>query len=309
VLYETALLPEIFDESVHTADHSRSIVLKTILRDLAVNGLLADLHKSAWRKQILERIEALPPQLRQDVVKSLTTLMSRNRLVRHPRASHPVATDHDWLSLAATLENLHAIVANAVGTTVSCDNLVELDRVLDSELWSKRPTTWTVPMDRAGYAAALTPLLRYARKLLLIDPYLKADQAYVPVVELCARLLGFGRGDPKGMIEIHAKRQDQSVGNWFKAWRAVLEPLHSTYGHAFKVCLYETPTEGQRFHDRFILTDQCGVSVPAGLSLVSGSSTDWLLMEYEVANARRADFESSVHPYLNHVSLEPMNIP
>ncbi len=309
MLYEVALLPETFDGSFHAADPSRAVVLKTILRDLAVNGLLADLHKSAWRKHIMERVEALPPQLRQDVVKSLETLMSRNRLIRRPKASGPLATDHDWLLLAVALDNLHAIVSNAKDATVSCDSLLELDHVLDSDLWSSRPTTLTVPMDGAGYEAALTPLLRYARKLLLIDPYLRADRSYGLVIKLCAGLLGRGKGNPVGVIEIHAKRPNQSIESWFEAWRAVLEPLHSRYGHSFKVCLYEAPTEGQRFHDRFILTDQCGISVPAGLGLVAGSTTDWHLMAYEVANARRADFESPAHPHFEHVNLGPMSIP
>lgn len=108
---------------------------------------------------------------------------------------------------------------------------------------------------------------------------------------------------------MHATKPERGVEGWFEAWRTALEPLHAQYGHTFKICLFEAPKEGQRFHDRFILTDQCGISVPAGLGIVSGSSTDWHLMDYEVVNSRRADFESSVHPYLKHISPSPLAVP
>lgn len=309
MLYEVALLPDAFENSVHAANQGCSVVLKAVLRDLADNGLLADMHKSRWQKQVDKNIETLPLQLRRDVQKILSVLKTRNRLVRRPKSSvHPI-TEQDWLRVATELDNLHVIVASTHNAVENCDNLVELAAVLDSELWNNRDRTWKVPMDEAGYRTALTPLLRYARKLLLIDPYLGPGRANKSVVELCAELLGQGRSNPKSAIEIHARRGKDNDDDWFSQWQQFLEPLHLSYGHIFKVHLYQSPQEGQRFHDRYILTDQCGVSVPTSLGFLSGSTTGWNLMDFQVANTHRSDFESPRHPYLQHVAREPLVVP
>lgn len=316
MLYEIALLPETFDASFHAEDRGRSVALKEVLRGLASNGLIADLHKSTWRKHILKQVETLPPKVRQDLVKSLDTLHKRNRLVRRPSSAFAPTCDRDWHQIAATTDNLHAIVVSSLANdnpNPPSDNMLALEEVLDSELWTNRPLSLTVAMQAQGYRIALTPLLRYARKLLLIDPYLEASRNYQPVIELCSELLGRGRGEPAGTIHIHAKHHDPKRGtaSWFSDWRSLLEPLHTKHGHRFQVYLYEKPeAKGrQRFHDRFILTDQCGVSVPAGLSIVQSSSTDWHLMDHAVAEKHRAAFEGPVHPYLEHVAHEPLIIP
>lgn len=136
------------------------------------------------------------------------------------------------------------------------------------------------------------------------------NDAYKPVIELCAELLDAGREKPGGSIHFHAKIQGshRDVEKYFNDWRVLLGGLKTRFNHEYTVYLYEKHTASQRFHDRFVLTNQCGVAAPNSLKVVRGGSTDWHLMDYGVANTRRAEFEAPLHPYLKHVDHEPLTV-
>lgn len=273
-----------------------------LLRDLADNGILADLHKETCSKEIYRRVEMLEEPLRNDLKKALNTLKDRNRVSRRRKRSALPLTGQQWVETAKLEPALHAIVVDELNGSSDGD-IVGLDDVLYSERWTQRSHTWTISMNVMGYRRVLTPLLRHARKLVLVDPYLCVNDAYKPVIELCAELLDAGRDKPDGFIKFHAKTQGSQ--NDVK-WGMLLGGLKARFNHKYKVCLYKNLS--QQFHDRFVLTNQCGVSAPNSLRVVHGGSTDWHLMDYGVANTRRAEFEAPVHPYLKHVDHEPLTV-
>lgn len=53
-------------------------------------------------------------------------------------------------------------------------------------------------------------------------------------------------------------------------------------------------------HDRFILTDQCGISVPGGLDCRAEpepASTDWTLLDEDARTRRWSDYDPSTSPF------------
>jgi hypothetical protein len=295
MLYDVALLPQLFDVEFHEANPARSARLETILREMAENGTLADLNKSACSKEIFNRIEKLPEPVRTDLKRGLILLRDRNRLARRPKVTTDIDSKHSWLELALSDDTIDDIIVDYVSATRD-SRLSELDRVFDSDAWNKRSRTWGFTMDEAGYRKVLTPLLRYATKLVLVDPHLNADPSYKPFIKMCAQLLGSRRSNQSGYIEFHSVTRDHhgSEKN-LQQWHAYLTGLKAHWAHEYKVCLYEKPKEGQRFHDRYVLTNQCGVSVPYGFQIVRGNQTDWTLLDYRSANARRAEYERHTH--------------
>ena len=86
VLYEFAMTPDLFDASVANSDGSASIILVELLRGIAENGLLANLHKDRWLRHVTEkRATTLSPALKDKVLTCLSVLHDRHRLVRHPK--------------------------------------------------------------------------------------------------------------------------------------------------------------------------------------------------------------------------------
>ena len=98
-------MPELFDASIINGDKRAEVILPQILNGMLKNGgLLANLNKDEWRRHVEERIETLVydfPDLRDKLLKLISTLDDRNRLIRHPKRSKrrdDLITDQDWLS-------------------------------------------------------------------------------------------------------------------------------------------------------------------------------------------------------------------
>jgi hypothetical protein len=75
VLYEFAMTPDLFDASVANTDGSSGVILVELLRGIADNGLLANLHRDRWLRHVTEkRATTLSPALRDKVFACLSVL-------------------------------------------------------------------------------------------------------------------------------------------------------------------------------------------------------------------------------------------
>ena len=326
LLYEFALTPDIFGSHV-VVDTATEKDLKEILKGLRVNGVVADLHKSRWKSEVINhRLPTLSQYTRDRVLHLLQFLDSRNRIVRHPRrlAGDP-QNDHEWLALAIESHRRTAMRQIIAGADVcnACTEsdvpLVELSEVLDSDLWQQRRTSRTVQKTIPAVTKALVPLLRHARSVSLIDPYLcpRAGR-FIEIIKLVLRLAG-ARGHGQQMdcrIDIHAgdpsndtdAGHSESVADRLIVWAATLNQIHVS-PHRVRVFLWKNYNGGENLHDRFIITDQVGVSVPGGLDIKmtgTANSTTWTLLDFEDQQlwASRFDPAANVYELMTPAPLE-----
>jgi hypothetical protein len=90
----------------------------------------------------------------------------------------------------------------------------------------------------------------------------------------------------------------ESVSDRLATWEQQLRSLQ--HAHHITVFLWGTKPGGETFHDRYILTDQCGISVPAGLdcrTLSAPNSTTWSLLDEADRIRRLRDFDAATSPY------------
>lgn len=316
MLYEFAMTPDLFDASVVNTNNTGGVILVEILKGLAENGLLANLDKDRWSRHVIQdRITTLSPALKDKVLACLSVLNDRHRLVRHPKCtSGNPDTDQAWLSLAFDSHDRIPFKAIVLSQQLffdcgrECDALVEFFESLDSTQWNdRRRRTLSLTKSDAHYRAALMPLLRHAKSLALIDPYLNCQESrYLDTVTICSNVFGQrGHVRLKGRIDIHAearrqKPEGQTVSDHLTIWKNKLRPLTTTDGHRFRVFLWESLSDSESMHDRYILTDQCGISTPGGLDCRSHShanNTDWSLLDDDVRVRRWADYDPSVSPF------------
>lgn len=296
MLYEFAFTPDTFDASLLNHDPVLPFTLIQLLRGVAENGLLANLNKGRWIRHIKEqRLENLSPDLRRKLMACLELLDKRNRLVRHPRRkSGKPKNDLEWLELALDSHRrtpLHGIV---LGQELlnhyrhHDEAFIELSGALDSARWQNRRRSITLTQSEADYRKHLAPVLRHARALTLIDPYMTCRSSrFFRTIKLCTALLG-QRGDAvlNGRIHIHADdpvttgSHQESVENRLNAWEKEVRKLRKP-PHRFEIFLWRMQPGGQKFHDRYIMTDQCGISAPAGLDcqVRSDNTTTWTLLD------------------------------
>lgn len=141
---------------------------------------------------------------------------------------------------------------------------------------------------------------------LLVDPYMSCrNTRFFDTVRLYLKLLG-QRGHAVLPARVHLHVGDPQEDNYHKesvsdrldAWEHHLRPFQSP--HRITIFLWGPRPGGETFHDRYILTDQCGISIPAGLDCRTSSmpnSTTWSLLD-EVDRLRRfQDFDPTTSPY------------
>jgi hypothetical protein len=280
LLYEFSFTPDVFEPTALYEDDKRSLIVVELLRGMCDNGMVANLDKDQWMPHVRKLLDDLPASHvdrrspKDKLLACFEMLANRHRLVRHPRrmAGHP-RDDREWLALALDSHErvrFHGIVLTRdlqFSSGQKLPELVTVDDVLDSTAWTCRQRSLSVERTPADYRRVLGPVLRHAKALLLVDPYLNPLRAkFWATVELAAELIGQrGHGQQAAArIHLHAgnpeheRDKPQSVPDRLAAWETELRGLK--LGHRFVVCLWEQRPGGPPFHDRYILTDQCGIS-------------------------------------------------
>lgn len=322
LLYEFAMTPDLFDPGLISTNPQLEIILVELLRGMCDNGLVANLHNEGWHSYVRTRLTGLAPDLQHRVIECLTTLHDRNRLVTHPsRVGGNPVDDHDWFELALVSHRTVPFYSIFLSQTVLNIRLnhdptfheaccIEFSAALNSPLWRQRTRTIRLTQSIADYRRILTPILRHARALTLVDPYMNPhEDRFFDTVELGAELLGrqsFGVHHP-GRVHIHVGNKEvllhgrriiDTVRDRFNAWERRLQPLARRFGHRFRVFIWRKRPRGERFHARFILTDQCGISTPEGLDYSAPPTrTTWTLLEYGDFTARLQDYDPATSPF------------
>lgn len=299
MLYEFAITPDVFNRTDCDAQPELSVILVELLKGLRDNGLVANLHKDKWGVHVSnDMLPQLPPGLRDKLTTCLALLRDRHRLIRHPAsASGNPTTDLDWLNLALVSHAripLSGIVLSQnlqVAYGIPNPDLIILPNVLESQQWLGRRRSLTLSMVEADYRNVLAPVLRHAKSLTLIDPHMNSQEAkFRRTISLCCQLMG-QRGYVRmpGRIDINVAFRDQepdgrTANDYLNQWQHALAASNGGHGHRIRVFLWDWDAGAQGMHDRFIVTDQCGISVAGGLDCrdpAHRTETTWTLLDEE----------------------------
>lgn len=306
LFYEYAITPDVFDAGYISGDPRLEVILPELLKGISENGMVANLNKDGWIKHLensrLPAVAAL--ELKDRILRLLGLLKSRNRLVRHPKATDgDPAIDLAWLKLA--MESHGHIQFDGIITTkalldssgIACSELIDAQKALNSPQWGARRRTLTLQSCEPYYRPVLDPVLRHAKSLTIVDPYFSPHvPKYLDFLKICIDQMG-RRGTTilPGRIHIHtgdpsndnstAPAVTRTVSDRLDYWERCLKAIYpSSIPHRIKVLLRKKKDSGKKFHDRFILTDQCCIEIPMGTDTFGPAtphSTTWSMLDYD----------------------------
>lgn len=270
MLYEFGLSPGVFDKSLITSNDYLARDLVRFLDGLQQNGLIGNLCDGELRREIGRKLAALPSgRLREELRYGLEMLDRRQRFIDRPYAG-PGWPDDDatWFQEAVTSHSNEAFYS-IVTTEVTANGrqcppcTLRIGSVCSSSLWTGRQNSRRVERRATAFQDVLRPVLRNAKSLMLIDPHIQPERSrYFRSLRAMIQL-AYNRLVPNSLrvVEIHSKtRADHS---WYhNELRSRIGPLIPS-GCQVRLVLWEDP--GDRFHNRFILTNFCGISVDRGL--------------------------------------------
>ncbi|MDD3594855.1 hypothetical protein [Sulfuricurvum sp.] len=302
-----AIVPQVFEKAYLEDNPEQLFALTALLRDISQRGMITALNNKDWNKEVLERIKILPKNSFEKMTVILNVLKDRHRIVGHPKQENiQYTTEMDWLALAKDLDT-KATFETIISTQYceSCQQPLQAHEHM-SEL---EAGTQVIIQNRENMKIQLSPLLRYARKLTLIDPYFNVTQKrFKDSLELMAECLSQRRGErlKESQIIINARFVDEygaknyndrtDTPEYDQKWKEIFNNIQQRYGHKCKLQLWD---DNKRMHDRYILTDQCGVSVGLGLDMdyTDSRESSWGMLQYDLYVKKREAVVENSSPY------------
>jgi hypothetical protein len=272
MIYELALTPGLFSENDNISSlFSLQNLLNTIVKDSHLIGVV---RKKLWRPAVYDAIASLEHPFREKIGNLLNTLKDRGRFISRQyqtNPENPPETDPEWLNefLLAHRENPFNAIVTLLTSRENCDGLKdcvhELESILDAPMLQNYERSKQVKREVSEFIKILKPLLLYSRSILLIDPHIDPTvQRYKrPITGIINEAFDRGRYPSPAFFEIHLKAKED-IPEQEKKIKEGFGPLMNP-GTQARVVLWAEREIQETFHNRFILTDLCGIRVGQGL--------------------------------------------
>lgn len=318
MLYEFSLTAGVFERFPPAVEAVASQSLVQVLCGLLKNGILANLYNGSWWAEVQRKISALPPSIQPITKELLKELFDRGLIV--PRTKESAAcprSDTEWLDEAIASyrrQSLYGIVTKKSSAVSRPDRpacAIGLEDVLFVPFWNERNQSRRVPRTRAGFEAALTPVLNTARSIILIDPHI-AIRVYrgnieflemLSVVDKCAS--PDNRRCPLSLLEIHTEDAPEiPSAEYAKVIREIRRAMPRICALGVKRVLraWQEKPNGPPLHNRRIITNQTAISCPWGLDIHeqpghAPGDDEWALLDNTIRNAIWQDFQPNTSLY------------
>ena len=331
MLYEYALTPDLFTKTMLTQPDA-GITMTQLLAGLEMNGLLGNFNKEEWLNGLSDKeLKDLDPKLKDKLLRHIKRLYDLHRVINHAEvnATTPI-NNHEWLQWAVkeykvykyfkaviASEDLMKYYSKICGPGV--EGFVDFFDALESDHWKHiGRSSNSLFKTKSEYKQLLESVLKYAKTLALVDygfHYVRSC-GYQDSLEICASLLGKRESQGRERwisreISVHASyatlgKNLKSPQEWFDGWSPIVKELQRKYGHKYRFFLWETleskftpRKERNKMHDRYIITDQFGISCPFGLDCFpeSKQKTTWHRMDEEDRRLKAEAFTPGISDF------------
>lgn len=273
MLEEYVIVPDVFDPAAYSNPAFIEMCLRHLKEPLLQEALVRDLCDGGWGQFCIENSGSLH-RLCKEIVRKLA---QNNRLRRFPRhhGADP-ATSCDWcregLGTSALDQLTGIIVGHNTKQNFTQSEVASIEKLTGTPWWQSRSPSVTVDRKTGEYLRVLHRVLLQANSLMFIDPNLDpSGYNYREFIKLLEPLAGRAI---RPRIEIHrSKCKGDGPARTFPN-EADWEAAFASFGNALAgMNLKAEVFFWDDFHDRYLIADVIGISVPAGFD-VTGRLND-----------------------------------
>ena len=277
LLADYAITPDVFDAASYSTAGEREARLDSIRQVMLTEGLVRDLRGGEWHG-------VFGPDVRQwhrrglELVKKLAT---QGRLVPCPLAlPDPPLDDRGWCAEALATHDRRpftggVIVTESVkGCYRHAQAVARIDRLSSAPWWAARSPSVRLTRTLAEYETHLDPILRCSNSVMFIDPHLDPEKPRYGGFGTLLQRAGWRTPAPR--IEIHrvcyeGAGRDRRFPDFAPIFRGALDESLRVAGLTATVYIWDD------FHDRYLISNVIGMSLPNGFDVSSapGTATTW----------------------------------
>ena len=303
LLADYALTPDIFDTDSYSNEDVCRAYLDLIREPMLTEGLVRDLRKGEWRPLFEDKDRSWHPRSKEIIRK----LSDQSRLIEfEPVLPSRPANDQSWCAEALGTHRTipfkaGIIVTKSVKDAYPKEPLVaRIDRLGSASWWESRSPSVTLSRTTGDYKDNLDLILRHSNSLLFIDPYLDpTKRRYQDFHEL---LVHTGNRSPSPLIEIHRVCYEGSGPN-----REILDvtQLEASFRHGLESHLRSSNLEvtvfiWDDFHDRYLISNLIGISLPNGFDTAQNSRTRWTRLGRSDRDSVQREFDKASNQHKLH---------
>ncbi len=347
MIYVLGIIPNVFEIADKNKDKERE--LDHVWSLFYENALLANLAGGYWIEQVAAlRISS---NLKDKIFRHLQKLRELNRIVDFPSSNKKLPkTTQEWIALAIQDVQSHKIDKIIIEEETRTKSKLMNDFFLDFPLEPFDQGLLSIQINRTfnfrrtydGLHTALIPLLRYARKVIIIDPFINCTKpsekeereknksyyrkiGYKNSLEMCASIFhenAFRYADKNlspCRIDVYSSEKSGLPGSKMNFRLVLLDFLQSIASkydvtiafHVLGKLIREDQGSHMRNepHDRYILTDQFGVNMSNSINIEKEgdeSNVIWQLLTESSWRASLTEYTiSPIYTIKNSITVEP----
>ncbi len=282
IFKEVTFTPHAFDKEYVFANRKRFGKLIRILESLIDSGIIIGASNS-WKEDVNHFLSQYDDADKDELENLLEMLSKRNRLSFSP--SHKELRDErSWIDAIEKLNKQRSF--DFAAGTISSQSISVLEDIDRKAYMNSGATIQKQTIN--NIKKILNPVLAYAEIIKIFDPYFKIQEdRFFNVLELMCEKLGNGYEEDEGyIIDIHTSVKSmlnkKKEFDWETAsgWVHKIKSLEKRYNHKITIKIWED-TDKNKWHDRWLITDQCGVSMGKGSDTGNWTDATWGLLDWE----------------------------
>ena len=300
LLADYAITPDVFDMTLYSTAEECAARLESIREAMLTEGLVRDLRDGEWGA-LFRSDERSWHRRGTELVKKLAT---QGRLIRCESAlPDPPPDDRHWCAEALATREARpfaggVIVTQGIKDEYADNSLVaRIDRLAGAAWWAARSPSVRLARALEDYKTQLDPILRCSNSIIFIDPHLDPEKpGYRNFGSLLAQA---GNRTPRPRIEIHRVCYEGSG----RARRFPMREDAAYFDRRFRDALAGPLRDADLdatvfiwddFHDRYLISNLTGVSLPHGFDTTGAPNarTTWT----RLGRDDRDDVRREFHP-------------
>lgn len=263
--------------------------ITNFLSNLTTNGTIV-FFSDDWKNLLIQNINELEEEDFDDIKSLLNTLFSRNRMILNEQDSF--SSEHEEELMKKTNE-LHKIK--------NFDLLIGIDKYLNfikiEELKRevlKYEGAIVGKQTRDNLENIFINILHYAEIVKIIDPYFNFEPVagdktrYMDTIHIiCKNTSVRHNNNLSAIIEIHTSVKsilnNDKIIDWkfVQNWESIIKDLEKKYNHKIEVKIWEEDKSKDEWHERYIITDQCALSIGKGTDISNFTDSTWSLLNWD----------------------------
>ncbi|HQM27474.1 MAG TPA: hypothetical protein PKW97_13315 [Syntrophorhabdus sp.] len=279
MLAEYALIPDVFDEDCYSSSDLCNSRLQLLKEPLLEEALIRDLSDGQLHRYL--KSESFKKHLRAKEL--IRKLISQKRFCLFPTVKHNVPANYvEWCDEAIasnTKEPLNGVISNkSTAEHFKKEKIVSsIEKLPNTSWWQDRGPSIRIRRQTIDYLDRLKKVLGNANSIMFIDPYLDPTQKnYNEFINL---LKATKRSELQPLIEIHRvcyvgsgkNKEYLTMDDWKNRFKQSIHEELNKCGLTVTIFFWDN------FHDRYLITNLIGISLPHGfdVSRHSDEMTTW----------------------------------